>query len=173
MIWKVIKEYPNYSISNIGIVKRNNYTRIDTIGRKTNVKEMFLKGEIDKDGYYRVALYKNKKVKLIPVHRLVAEAFIENGSNLPCINHKNENKLDNNVNNLEFCTIAYNNSYGTRLDRVSKTSGRKIIGYDDYISITFNSANEAGIYMNGRGSNISQCANGNLNTAYGYKWRWA
>ena len=172
MIWKVIEDYPNYSISDTGIVKRNNYTRIDKVGRKTDIKEMILKGEIDKDGYKRVALTNNGKVKLIPIHRLVAEAFIDNPNKYPCINHKNENKLDNNVNNLEFCTIAYNNSYGTRLDRVSKTSGRKIIGYDDYISITFNSAKEAGIYMNGKGSNISQCANGKWLTAYGLKWRW-
>lgn len=173
MIWKVIEDYPNYSISDTGIVKRNNYTRIDTIGRKTNVKEMFLKSEIDKDGYYRVALYKNKKAKLIPVHRLVAEAFIENESNLPCINHKNENKLDNNIDNLEWCTFSYNNNYGTRQARVSITQGKKIIGTNEKEILIFNSANEAGRKLNKTPSNIISCANGNLNTAYGYKWRWA
>lgn len=173
MKWEIIKEYPNYSVSNTGIVKRNNYIRIDIMGRKTNVKEIILKGQIDKDGYHRVALTNNKKVKLIPVHRLVAEAFVENENNLPCINHKDENKLNNNVSNLEWCTWSYNNNYGTRQERVSKTQGKKIIGTNDKEILEFNSAKEAGRFLNKTATNIINCANGKLNTAYGYIWRWA
>lgn len=172
MRWEIIKDYPNYSVSNTGIVKRNTYTRVDIMGRTTQVKEMLLKPQLDKDNYYRVALIKNKKTKLTPIHRLVAQAFIDNPDNLPCVNHKNEVKIDNNVDNLEWCTIAYNNSYGTRLKRVSKSSGRKIVGYSDEIKLSFNSANEAGKILQVASSNISQCANGKLNTAYGLKWRW-
>ena len=62
------------------------------------------------------------KSKKALVHRLVAEAFLENPENLPCINHKDENKLNNCVDNLEWCTIAYNNCYGDRLKRVSEAN---------------------------------------------------
>lgn len=173
MRWAVIKGFPNYSVSDTGIVKRNAYTRIDSMGRKTNIKEMILKGQLDKDGYHRVALSKNNKVKLIPVHRLVAQAFIENKDNLTCINHKDENKTNNNVSNLEWCSVAYNNCYGGRLKRVSQTSGKKIIGYDDTISMTFNSATEAGKTLGVSSANISECANGKYKQAYGFIWRWA
>ena len=82
---------------------------------------------LDKDGYFRVTIaLGNEKPKFIPVHRLVAEAFIENKNNLPCINHKNEDKTDNNVDNLEWCTVGYNNTYGTRSERVGLKQGKKI-----------------------------------------------
>jgi hypothetical protein len=64
----------------------------------------------------------NNQKKRHKVHRLVAEAFIINTNNLPSINHISENKTDNRVCNLEWCTISYNNSYGTRLEKVSKTN---------------------------------------------------
>lgn len=173
MRWKIIKDYPNYSISDTGIVKRNVYTRIDSIGRKTEVKEMILRQYVDKDGYFRVALSKNKKTYYVPVHRLVAKAFIDNNKNLPCVNHKNEIKIDNNVNNLEWCTISYNNNYGNRQKRVSVTQGKKIIGYNDTITMIFNSAREAGRTLGVSSANISECANGKFKQMYGYKWRWA
>lgn len=173
MIWKVIEDYPNYSISDTGIIKRNAYARIDRLGRKTNIKEQTLKLYIDKDGYYRTMLIKDGKNHFIPIHRLVAQTFIPNPNNLPVVNHKNEEKKDNRVENLEWCTIKYNNCYGERLKRVSLASGKKIIGYDENISMTFNSAQEAGRTLGVSGSNISECANGKYKQAYGFIWRWA
>ena len=175
MSWKQLKNNSYYSINEDGVVKRNAYTRVDKLGRTTQVKEMILKQHLDKDGYYRVTIVSGiDKPKFCPVHRLVAETFIENKDNLPCINHKNEIKTDNNVNNLEWCSISYNNNYGERQKRVSKTQGKKVIGTNEIETLIFNSANEAEIYLkNRKGSNISQCANGKLRTAYGYKWRWA
>lgn len=173
MRWEVIKDYPNYSISDTGMVKRNAYTRIDSLGRKTNIEEQILKLYIDKDGYYRTTLVKDKKNHFIPVHRLVAQTFILNPNNLPVVNHKNENKKDNRVENLEWCTIQYNNCYGERLKKVSLTSGKKIIGYDNNVSMTFNSAQEAGKTLGVSSANISECANGKYKQAYGFLWRWA
>jgi len=173
MRWKVLKNNSYYSVSDNGVVKRNAYTRVDNIGRTTQVKEKILKQHLDKDGYYRVYIITGEDKSMFKsVHRLVAETFIDNPEKLPCVNHKNEVKTDNNVDNLEWCTVAYNNSYGTRLKRVSKTSGRKIEGYNDEIKLLFNSANEAGKILQASSGNISQCANGKLNTAYGLKWRW-
>ena len=68
---------------------------------------------------------------------------------------------------------SYNNNYGLRQQRVSKTQGKKVIGLKGNRTLLFNSANEAERYFTGKkGSNISQCANGKLETAYGYKWGW-
>lgn len=72
----------------------------------------------DKDGYLKVCLCHNGKEITIPIHRLVALSFIPNPSNLPCVNHKDENPSNNRVDNLEWCDYKYNNNYGTRLQKV-------------------------------------------------------
>lgn len=72
-------------------------------------------------GYKEVRLGIKGSRKHYPVHRLVAKAFIPNPQNLRCVNHKNEDKSYNRVENLEWCTHEYNNNYGTHNDRVSKT----------------------------------------------------
>ena len=173
MIWKTLKDNSHYSVSDTGVVKRNAYKRVDKLGRTTQMKEMILKNQIDKDGYYRVSIIYKDKQKFIPIHRLVAETFIDNKNNLPCINHKDENKLNNCIDNLEWCDVSYNNNYGSRQQRVSKTQGKKVIGLKGNRTLLFNSANEAERYFTGKkGSNISQCANGKLETVYGYKWGW-
>lgn len=106
MILKTIKGYKNYQISDTGIV----------INKKTGRE---LKQQ-EKKGYMNVSLFKNgmKKDKL--VHRLVAEAFIENINNYPQVNHKDEDTLNNMVENLEWCTQKYNNNYGTYRERARK-----------------------------------------------------
>lgn len=65
-------------------------------------------------GYLYVGLFKDKKIKQKTIHRLVAEAFIPNPDNLPMVNHKDEDKTNNCVDNLEWCDATYNNNYGTR-----------------------------------------------------------
>lgn len=173
MRWKVVNGYPNYSVSDTGIIKRNTYKRIDSVGRVTNVDEKILKPYINKDGYKMVMLFNNKQRKAISVHRLVAIHFIENIDNQPCINHKDEDKLNNNYDNLEWCSVAYNNNYGTRQEKVSKTQGKKVIGTNGKETLVFNSANQASIYMTGKKcSNISECCNGKFKQVYGYQWRW-
>jgi len=175
MSWKQLKNNSYYSINEDGVVKRNAYIRVDKLGRTTQVKEKILKQQLDKHGYYRVTITCGRnKPKFCLVHRLVAETFIENKNNLPVINHKNEIKTDNNVNNLEWCSVSYNNNYGERQKKVSKTQGKKVIGTNGIETIIFNSANEAEKYFkNKKGSNISQCANGKFKQVYGYEWRWA
>lgn len=116
-VWKDIKDYEGfYQGSNWGRVK--SLERIDCIGHHR--KERILKPKKDKYGYLQVNLWKNGKKKTFTVHRLVTEAFIPNPNNLPCINHKDECKTNNNVNNLEWCDNKYNNAYGTRTERCCK-----------------------------------------------------
>lgn len=96
-IWEDIKGYEHlYQISNLGRVK----SKAKHAGRSTR-PERILKQSIDKDGYFRVSLCQNGKVRFLGVHRLMAEAFIPNPNHLPQVNHKNENKADNNLSNLE------------------------------------------------------------------------
>ena len=103
-VWKDIKGYEGlYQISNTGKVK----------GLKRN---KVLKPILQRSGYYYVDLQRKRRL----VHRLVAEAFIDNPDNLPEVNHKDENKLNNSVENLEWCDSKYNANYGTRNKRRGK-----------------------------------------------------
>lgn len=97
-IWKQIKDYEGlYEISSCGRVR--------------NRKGMILKPSITRTGYPHISLSKNG-IKTFNVHRLVAEAFVPNPNNLPIINHKDENRENNTIENLEWCTYSYNASYG-------------------------------------------------------------
>lgn len=99
-----IKNYPNYSVDCLGNVFNNK------TGRK--LKQMI------KKGYCAVYLYNENGRKFFLVHRLVAEAFIPNPNNYPEINHRDENSLNNNVDNLEWCTSKYNSNYGTHIEKM-------------------------------------------------------
>ncbi len=86
---------------------------IDKEGRIFNKELRELKGKwVDNTGYYQIVLRKNKKRKYVRIHRLVALTFIPNPNNLPQINHKDGNKLNNNVDNLEWCTNSENTQHG-------------------------------------------------------------
>ena len=105
--WKVIDGYNNnYSISNKGNVKNNNTDKI-------------LKPRLGRHGYYRLNLRLNKKQKTVEIHRLVAMAFIPNPDNKSCVDHINNNTLDNNVNNLRWAT-AKENQYNQKLSKANK-----------------------------------------------------
>ena len=80
-----------------------------------------LKPYLGKTGYYFVVLSNRDIQKNIKVHRLVALAFIDNPSNLPIINHKDEDRTNNNSSNLEWCDYKYNNSYGSRIAKFSES----------------------------------------------------
>ena len=105
-MWRPINGYNGkYEISNMGNVR----SRCN--GEVKNLKQMISAGKYN--GYAMVTLYdKPQHGKKIKVHRLVAEAFIPNPKRLPVINHKDEDKSNNRVENLEWCTVGYNTTYG-------------------------------------------------------------
>lgn len=114
--WKDINGYENsYQVSDLGNVRSVN--RVCN-GRHLNGKLM--KPVMDEDGYLKVHLSKNGKATYYFVHRIVAENFIENPNGLKEINHKDENKTNNRVDNLEWCSTKYNINYGHRNKKVSK-----------------------------------------------------
>lgn len=114
-VWKKINEFPNYYISNKGNIRKG----VNGKNLKTFVR----------NGYMSINLYNENECKQKYVHRLVGEAFIENPNNYPQINHKDENRCNNNVSNLEWCTCKYNINYGERTQKMlnSRTGPRKSI----------------------------------------------
>ena len=122
-VWKPIKDYEGlYEISNLGRVKSLNY-------RGTG-KGKILKNIKDRKGYLKVCLTKNGRHKIFRVHRLVAEAFIPNPNNYPIVNHKDEVPSNNCVDNLEWCTYAYNNTYNNRHERAGDAEVHTVGVYD-------------------------------------------
>lgn len=116
--WRDIKGYEGlYQVSNEGRVKSLNREITYKDGRNKILPERILRNFLSDLGYYHVMLSKNGAPKMYKVHRLVAKAFIPNPDNLPMINHKDENPRNNKVNNLEWCTQAYNVRYGTMIER--------------------------------------------------------
>lgn len=86
----------------------------------SKLKNKFLKETVSKDGYSVVHLtFDDDTKKVVQVHRLIAKAFIPNPNNLPQVNHKDENKQNNSIENLEWCTSKYNANFGTRNKRIS------------------------------------------------------
>lgn len=96
---RTIKDYPDYEVTDDGRV----------YSHKTN---KFLKENVLNTGYATVELFNKNGSKRISIHRLVANAFIPNPKGLPCVNHKDENRQNNRVDNLEWCTHKYNSNYG-------------------------------------------------------------
>lgn len=102
--WRPIKGYENYMVSSLGQVKSLNYN-------KTGKEKILKQHKMSTRDYLQVTLCKEGKTKKFLVHRLVAEAFINNPNNLPQVNHKDFNQQNNSVENLEFCDCKYNNTY--------------------------------------------------------------
>ena len=141
-----------------------------SLGGTRIVNEKIMKFEINKKwGYLRVHLSKTGKNKKELVHRLVAQAFIPNPNNYEVVNHKDQNPSNNKIENLEWCTVQYNNTYGDKIKRMYK----KIIQLDKTgkiikcFSSTVKASKETGITR----CNITNCLNGNQKTAGGYKWK--
>lgn len=176
-IWKPIPGYEGYyEVSNTGKIKSLTRTITDSNGRQftRQGQEKALKLN---EGYYTVGLNKDGIKKLFTVHRLVALAFIPNPDNLPCVNHKDENKLNNNVDNLEWCTKEYNNAYGTRNERISRTTTINSVIMCDKITHEpikeFLNANIAAKELGyNTSTHIYQVLKGERQTACGYWWKY-
>lgn len=168
-IWKNIKN-SHYSVSNFGRVKND----------KTNY---ILKGSKSKNGYLQVSIpIGNKKQINRYIHRLVCEYFIENPYNKRCVNHKDYNKENNNVNNLEWVTDSENQAYNHKF-RKQKTSNKKVARFDingNLVSKIYDSCKEAAkeehslfekdeeVFLRG----IYRCASGKRKTYLKYVWKY-
>ena len=165
IIWKDVRNYEGlYQVSNTGLVKR-----IPSVKCK---KERILSQGTQKTGYNYVNLSKNGETHTKRVHRLVAEAFIPNIDNLPEVNHKNEIKNDNRIDNLEWCTREYNLNYGVRCKKFSVARGKAVqcVETKHIYPSARNASKHTGIYQ----SSISRCCNKEhgFKTAGGYHWEY-
>lgn len=175
--WRPVKGFEGlYEVSNLGRVKSLKYG-----------KEKILKPEKTKKGYLFVILYRNRKRKFFKVHRLVATAFLPNPEGLPEVNHRDEDKTNNVVSNIEWCDRRYNMNYGTLQERISsaltnhpaRSKSVEASKYEDFreIELFFASTAEAG--RNGYAqSNVAACCRGCFhyegNNKYkGLFWRYA
>jgi len=119
-VWKPVVGYEGiYEVSDCGEVRSIPHAVNCCIGPRTIPGKMLKQSKSKKTGYLSVCLSNGNKKKMALVHRLVAMAFIPNVNNHPQINHKDENKSNNTVENLEWCTSKYNNNYGTIKQRIS------------------------------------------------------
>lgn len=168
-IWRDIKGYEGlYQVSNFGRVK--SFREGTKFGKQ---KEYILKPWLINTGYHAVMLYKEDRTKhKYQLHRLVAETFIPNPDNLPCVNHKDENKTNNKVSNLEWCTYSYNNNYGTAKERAHKTRMKCIqqLREDKTVIATYRSIDVACELLGHNKSELEEwCKAGN---GGGYLWRY-
>lgn len=167
-IWKTIVGYPNYMVSNMGNIKSLNYNHTG--------KEKILKARKDRHKYLYVGLYKDGRRKMCKVHRLVAQAFIENHNNLEQVNHKNEIKTDNRSENLEWCTPKQNANYGTRNQRMAESctnhpnKSKRVMCVET--SKIYPSAREVQRQTGFNRSHIADVCNGKYKQAYGFHWQY-
>lgn len=163
-LWCPIKGYEGfYGVSDQGRVRSLKFG-----------KERILKPARDDCGYLVVNLYKNRERKMYYVHRLVSQAFIPNTNNLPEVNHKDENKENNSVQNLEWCTDKYNTNYGTRNQRVSEKLSKPVLQYEKSGAFVkeWKSMIDVQRNLNYSQGHISKCCTGKLKSAYGFIWKY-
>lgn len=112
-VWKKIPYSDEYEVSNYGRIRHMYENRYDINTKKIKkIKKIKYLKPIKRCGYERIRIYENRnKFKTYQVHKLVAEAFIPNPNNYPIINHKDFNRSNNHVDNLEWCTYSYNRLY--------------------------------------------------------------
>lgn len=179
-IWFPVVGYEGlYDVSNIGQVRSLNYNKTG--------KTKILKPAKHRQGYLFVTLCRNGKQKRFLVHRLVAQAFIPNPDNLPQVNHKNEIKDDNRVENLEYCTAKYNNEYSGVIEKARKAAHSKqswkiviekrkkpVLQYSKTGELIneYESAQDAGKQTGIYQGNICSCCLNKRKSAGGYIWRF-
>ena len=155
-----IEGFENYEVSNLGKVR--------------NIKSgRTLKPKLNRGGYLMYGLYENNKQKYLYLHRILATAFIDNPEEKPCVNHIDENKLNNDLSNLEWCTVRENNLHGTRIKRIAEKCFKKVIQLDlnDNVLNVFKSIKQAERETGVLVTSISNCCNGRSKSAGGFKWR--
>lgn len=176
-IWKPVVGYEGlYEVSNLGRVRSVERTVKGVDGKVSRRISVVLSCYKNDRGYCLVGLCRNNRSKCFRLHRLVAMAFIPNPDNLPEVNHKDENKLNNRVDNLEWCTRGYNVRYGTAKYRIGKASWVPVVSIDKNGNETLYESMTAAAKITGiRDSSIGQCCSnyGNHKTAGGLRWRYA
>jgi hypothetical protein len=174
-IWKSVVGYEGfYEVSSLGRVRSLDRTIKLYNGGSYVRKEKTLVQIKDKRGYLKLKLLKNGKMKTFFVHRLVAQAFISNPNELPQVNHKDENKLNNKVENLEWCTQQYNIRYGTARERARYNLMVAVNQYDldgNYIK-TWNGMRDIERILGLKNQGVSLCCLKKRKMCGNFQWRY-
>lgn len=175
--WKSIPGYEDlYQISSRGRVKGldKEITSTPYACQYVPIRKSYIKKtRLNRYGYPQTSLWKNGKSHTFCVHCLVAMAFIPNPEGFPCINHKDEVKTNNNVENLEWCTVKYNSCYGTARKRSSEKCFKKVYQFtlSGKLICRHNSLKEASIKSGISMSTLSMTCNKN-GIKNGYQWSY-
>ena len=181
-IWKDIEGFEGlYQVSNFGRVKKlaqvsRRLNRWGTITEYHQAEKILTPAFDGRKHYLFVGLNKGEQRTLRNIHRLVAEAFIPNPNNLPMINHKDEDKTNNHVDNLEWCSAQYNNTYNNIHYRTKEKRRKAVIQMtlDDEFVAEYESVREAERQTGFRSSSISAACRGEKKTkqSYGFHWKY-
>ena len=175
-IWKDIKGYEGiYQVSNLGRVKSLSRKIEPTDGKRPYwMKECIMKQYKEKTGYMSVKLCKSNVHKSQLIHRLVAQAFHPNPNGLREVNHKDEDKTNNHVNNLEWCSTSYNVKYGTARESRIKKKSKAILCYDlegNFIK-EYGSLKQACDELSLGVGNLWKALNNRIKSLGGYRWKY-
>lgn len=172
--WKDIPDYEGYyQASNLGNVRSLDREVAGKAGSVRILKGKVLKPAMDRDGYLQIMLSKEGKRKWFKVHRLVYAAF--NGA-IPHdmqVNHIDEDKTNNRLENLNLMTPSENSNFGTRTERSANARSKSVVALDEAGNVVFEfpSTQEAGRNGFNKG-NISTCCRGERRTHRGYRWKY-
>ena len=170
--WRYIQGHKYYLVSNLG--------RVKSVLPTTGANKRIIRQHQNHKGYLMVSLYSLGHTKTYSVHRLVAKEFIPNPNELPQVNHKDENKQNNCVENLEWCDSKYNNNYGSKRKRLSDNMKNretpkpripvKCYSLSGVLLSTYSSLLEAQKATKINAENISLCIRGKYKQVGGYQW---
>lgn len=185
-IWKDISTHKGlYQVSSFGRVRSLDRCVISAPSRRfpfgieQNYKGKILQPLLGTNGYLHVTLSKTNTVtkrKKYSIHRLVLAQFSENTNNYDCVNHKDENRLNNHIDNLEWCDHKYNSNYGNCIIKSATSRGIAVDQYtldgtyvQSYISLRRAAQS---ISKQAQGSEIRKACTGKYKKCYGYKWKF-
>lgn len=178
--WKPVCGYEGlYEVSDLGNVRSLDRTVRNKNGWAVKKGKTLAPASIN-SGYLKVQLWRDNVGQSHLVHRLVADAFLENPNHFSEVNHIDENKLNNCVTNLEHCNRAYNANYGTKNQRMTQKRRGVPVGEQAILQYTkdgvfvnrYESALKAAKAVKGDNSGICKCANGTYRSSCGFIWRW-
>jgi hypothetical protein len=172
--WKPIQGYEGlYEVSNQGRVRGVKRTVIKKNGVPFTAKECILTLHKTKKGYLIADLWKDNKEKRLYVHRLVAMAFIPNPYGYKEVNHKDENKENNTIDNLEWSSRLENVRHGTGIKRGGISRSKKVYQYDKDGNFIKEWASTRACEIEGYDhTSVSDCCRGKIKTHHGYKWSY-
>ena len=185
-VWKRIPGFEKYyEASNLGKIRSIKRIRLQGSG-VTTLTPCILSAKLDRNGYFQVHLSCDGKSVTKKVHRLVALAFLPNPHNLPCINHKDEDKKNNYIcvnadgsidlmkSNLEWCTYKYNSNYGSGIARKVESTNKAVYSYNIYNgeTIEHRSIKEASKLLKLNPSAITAVCKKKKRTTHNYIFRY-